>query len=308
MLPGQDCLTRTMAKERSTSDLAADRLSDLVLRGLIGLALALPYRWRVPAMGWLMAHLIGPVAGYRRRAMANLAYIYPNMPVTARRRLALGVLDNAGRTIIENYSGPALARQLAGAQISGPGLAALTEARQTGRPVIFVTAHFGNYEAPRHVLLALGYSIGGLYRPMANPYFNSHYVRTMEAVSGPVFDKSPRGTMGFARFLKRGGMATILFDIYYHGGPAIPFLGQPAPTATSAAEFAMRFNALLIPYFGIRAADGLNFRIEVGAPIAHSDPLQMTAQITQLLEVQIAARPAQWFWVHNRWKPERQTP
>jgi Kdo2-lipid IVA lauroyltransferase/acyltransferase len=297
-----------MAKPRSRAELFADRASDLALRGLIGIALALPYRWRVPLMGGLMARIIGPLAGYRRRAMAHLALIYPNMPGPARRRLAHGVLNNAGRTIIENYSGAGFGRQLAGAQITGPGLAALAEAKAAGRPVIFVTAHFGNYEAPRHVLLARGYTIGGLYRPMSNPYFNSHYVRTMEGVSGPVFDKSPRGTMGFARFLRGGGMATILFDIYYHGGPAIPFLGLPAPTATSAAEFALRFKALLVPYFGIRAKDGLNFQIELGAPIPYSDPVTMTQAMTRLLEEQVAARPEQWFWVHNRWKADRPKP
>lgn len=297
-----------MAKERSSTALLADRISDLVLRGLIGLALALPYRWRVPLMGWLLAYLIGPVAGYQRRAMTHLAYIYPDMPLPARRRLARAVLDNAGRTIIENYSGAAFARQLATAPITGPGLTALAEAKAAGRPVIFVTAHFGNYEAPRHVLLARGYSIGGLYRPMSNPFFNSHYVRTMERVAGPIFDKSPRGTMGFARFLRAGGMATILFDVFYGQGPAITFLGQPAPTATSAAEFACRFDALLLPYFGIRAADGLSFQIELGAPIAHGDPIAMTRTMTAALENQIAARPDLWFWVHNRWKPERQKP
>ena len=82
-------------------------------------------------------------------------------------------------------------------------------------------------------------------------------------------------------------------------------MGQPAPTATSAAEFALRFNALLIPYFGVRAKDGFNFHITLGAPITHSEPLQMTTDITALLEDQIAAHPEQWFWVHNRWKPER---
>ncbi len=294
-----------MTKPRTTTTQLKDRIIDLMLRGLISLALLLPYPWRVQLMGWLMTHVIGPMAGYRRRALANLAYIYPNMGLAARRRIAAGVLNNAGRTIIENYSTVDFARQLTHAQITGPGLAALAEARQQGRTVLFVTAHFGNYEAPRHVLLAQGYSIGGLYRPMSNPYFNSHYVRTMQGVSGPVFDKGPRGIMGFARFLKGGGMGTILFDIYYQGGPALPFLGQPAPTATSAAEFALRFDALLLPYFGIRAADGLNFQINLGAPIAHTEPLQMTQEMTKRLETQVAARPEQWFWVHNRWKPER---
>lgn len=292
-----------MAKQRSTIVDLADRLSNFALRGLICFALMLPYHWRVPLMGWLMARVIGPLVGYRRRAMDNLAFIYPSMPREARRRLAIGVLDNSGRTIIENYSGPGLARQLRQTEITGSGLSALAEAKATGRPVIFVTAHFGNYEAPRHALLARGYSIGGLYRPMSNPYFNSHYVRTMASVSGPVFDKSPGGTIGFARFLKKGGMATILFDIHVNHGTAIDFLGQPALTATSAAEFALRFNALLIPYFGIRLSDGLNFQIDLGAPIAHGDPVKMTQIMTELLEEQIAARPDLWFWVHRRWKP-----
>lgn len=294
-----------MAKTRSSITLLTDRITDLVLRGLINLALLLPYPWRVRLMGWLMAKVIGPLAGYRRKALANLTYIYPNMGGAARRNLADRVLNNAGRTIIENYSARDFALQLATAPITGPGLDAIAKARTTGRPVLFVTAHFGNYEAPRHVLLARGYSIGGLYRPMSNPYFNSHYVRTMEGVAGPIFDKGPRGTIGFARFLKSGGMGTILFDIYYRAGPALPFLGQPAPTATSAAEFALRFNALLIPYFGIRDVDGLNFHIDLGAPVDHTDPVQMTKDITKRLEDQIAAHPEQWFWVHNRWKPER---
>ena len=292
-----------MAKQRSSREDLTDRLTNAALRGLIGAALALPYTWRVPLMGWVMARIIGPLAGYRRRAMRNLARIYPQMGPAARLKLARGVLDNAGRTIIENYSGTALARQLADAPISGGGLAAVAAARASGRPVIFVTAHFGNYEAPRHVLLARGYSVGGLYRPMSNPYFNSHYVRTMQGVSGPVFDKGPRGTMGFARFLRGGGMATILFDVHSEAGTMMPFLGEPAMTATSAAQFALRFDALLIPYYGIRQPDGLRFRIEVSDPIPPSDPVTMTRAMTAGLEAQIAANPAQWFWVHNRWKP-----
>ncbi len=294
-----------MARPRSTYLDLVDRLNNAALRGLIGLALILPYRLRVPFMGWLMTRVIGPLAGYRRRSMANLAYIYPNMSRAGRAKITAAVLDNAGRTIIENYSGAALARQLAKTVVAGPGLQDLAQAKAAGRPVIFVTAHFGNHEAPRHVLTAMGYTVGGLYRPMSNPYFNAHYIRTMTAVSGPMFDKGRRGTLGFARFLKGGGMATILFDIYHRPGAAIPFLGQPAPTATSAAEFALRFDALLMPYFAVRQPDGLNFGIHVGPPIAHSDSVTMTKAMTKQLESLIASDPGQWFWVHNRWKPER---
>ncbi len=294
-----------MAARDSITGRSGDWITDRILRGLIALALALPYAARVRLMGWLMRRVIGPLAGYRRRARDNLALIWPDMPRARRNSIADAAIDNAGRTLIENYSNRDLARRLAGTQVQGDGLPALSAARAAGRPVIFVTGHFGNYEAPRHVLTAQGYVIGGLYRAMSNPFFNSHYAATMAGVSGPVFEKGRRGTMGFARFLKSGGMATILFDVHDSSGEMIPFLGHPAPTSTSASALALRFDALLVPYFGVRRTDGLGFDIHVEAPISHSDPVTMTAAMTARLEAQIATHPDQWFWVHRRWKPRR---
>lgn len=294
-----------MAARRKRTGLWADWITDRILRGLIGLALLLPYRTRVWLMGAVMRRVIGPLAGYRRRALDNLALIWPEMSAARRRAIADGALDNAGRTLIENYSSRDLAHDLAGTRITGEGLSALDAARANKRPVIFVTGHFGNYEAPRHALAAQGHVIGGLYRAMSNPYFNSHYAATMAGVSGPVFEKGKRGTMGFARFLRAGGMATILFDVHDQSGEMIGFLGQPAATSTSAATLALRFDALMIPYFGIRRPDGLGFDIVVEAPIAPGDPVAMTAAATARLEARIAQHPEQWFWVHRRWKPRK---
>ncbi|ARO15204.1 Kdo2-lipid IVA lauroyltransferase [Ketogulonicigenium robustum] len=284
--------------EGTFADLATDR----TLRALLALARALPYARRVAMMGWITRHIIGPLAGYRKRALVNLAMIYPEMPPERRREIADTVLDNMGRTLIENYSSGALDKQLQSTQITGEGLAALAEAKAAGRPVLFLTAHFSNYEVPRHILHRMGYTIGGIYRPMRNPYFNSHYVQTMEGVSGPVFPQGRRGTMGFVRHLRAGGMATLLFDVHDLNGTQISFLGQPALTSLSAAEMALKFDALLIPYFATRTPDGLNFTAVLEAPIPHSDPVTMMTMATKRLEARIAATPGQWFWVHRRWK------
>lgn len=284
---------------------AGQWLVDRVLRGLIGLAGILPYRWRVPATGWLFARVLGPLTGFRRRAEAQLAAIWPGRSPAEIRRISTGCLDNFGRTLIEIYSTRDLSARMAGTRIIGPGLAAVTDARAAGRAVVFVTGHYGNHEAPRHALVAQGFRIGGLYRPMRNPYFDAHYSRTMTRVSGPVFPQGRQGTMGFARHLRQGGMATLLFDVWARDGAAIPFLGQPAPTALSAAELALRFDALLVPYFGIRQPDGLSFDIVVEDPIAPSDAETMMAEATRRLEARVMAHPEQWFWVHRRWKPDK---
>lgn len=294
-----------MANDAPITGSRADWLTDRILRGLLALVMAVPYRRRVPLMGWIVANLIAPLAGYRRRAEAHLHFVYPEMPRQTRARLAKEVCDNFGRTLIENYSWREFGAHLSETPPQGDGIAAVKAAAEAGRAVIFVTGHFGNHEAPRHVLTRMGLTIGGLYRPMANPFFNAHYARTMSSWGGPVFAQGRKGTIGFAKHLKSGGMATLLFDVANAGGINVPFLGHPARTATSAADLALRCDALVVPYFGIRQPDGLSFAIVVEDPISHGTPELMMQEMTRRLEAQIKSNPGQWFWVHRRWKQPR---
>ena len=280
----------------------ADWLQDRALRAVIGAMNRLPYAARIAAMGRITAHAVGPLAGYRRRAMDHLAAAFPQMSPQDRRDLAIRVCDNFGRTLMENYANRDFGRHLRGTRATGDGLAPLAQARADGRGVIFVTGHFGNFEAPRHVLTQDGLTIGGLYRPMANAYVDAHYRQTMTSWGGPVFAQGRRGTTGFARHIRAGGMGTLLFDVHVSRAPAIDFMNRPARTSLAAAEMALRFDALLIPYFGIRRPDGLSFDVVVEAPIARADPLSMMTEATRRLEARIADHPDQWFWVHRRWK------
>ena len=277
-------------------------LVNLAARGLIGLALALPYRTRVGLIGWLMRRVIGPLAGYRARALENLALIWPEMPLAERKAIAAASLDNAGRTLIENYSTRAFTARAKAIEPEGPGYGALIAARNDKRPVILVSGHFGNYEAARATLVARGFDIGGLYRNLSNRYFNAHYVKTMEAFGGPVFPQGRAGTAGFVRHLKEGGQLVLLFDQDVPGAPVLPFLGHPARTATSAADLALRLKAELIPFFATRKPDGLGFTVDLDAPIPHTDAETMTLAISRALEARVNAHPGQWFWIHRRWK------
>lgn len=276
--------------------------SNAIIVFFIRLALLLPYGARVRFMGWLVQHVLGPVAGYRKRALDNLALIWPEMDVQDRRRIAGECLNNVGRTFIENYSAKDFPKRMARNEPEGPGMAALEEAGKAGKPVILVTGHFGNYEATRAALVAKGYDIGGLYRDMKNPYFNAHYVKTMEAFGGPVFPQGRRGTAGFVRHLKKGGQLVLLFDQHVMFAPILDFIGTPARTAISAAELALRYDALLIPFYGIRQPDGLGFKCVLEAPVAHTNAEEMTQRLNDSLAARVEAHPEQWFWVHRRWR------
>ncbi|MGX9354328.1 lysophospholipid acyltransferase family protein [Roseobacteraceae bacterium S113] len=277
-----------------------------MLRGLIGGLNRLPIRARLNTMSWVMRWILAGPTGYRSRARANLAYIWPDKPVSERNAIAEAALDNAARTIIENYDVAGLLDRMSNTEPEGPGLQAIQQARDAGQPVLLMTAHFGNFEAPRACLVARGARIGGLYRPMSNPFFNAHYEKNMSTLSDPTFAQGGKGTAKFIRHLKSGGMMVLLFDVYDSAGVPIDFLGQPAPTLTSAADIALRTGALMVPFFGIRESDGLTCRAIFEEPIPHGDPLDMTRALSERLEARIHAHPGQWFWVHRRWKPARQ--
>jgi len=277
-------------------------LSNIAILCIVRLALALPYNLRVRMVGWLVQHVLGPLAGYRNRALENLGNVWPDMALSRRKEIAARCLNNVGRTFIENYSARDFPPRMAHNDLTGPGFAALTAAASEGRPVILVSGHYGNYEATRAALVARGFNIGGLYRDMANPYFNAHYVRTMEAFGGPVFPQGRRGTAGFVRHLKEGGQLVLLFDQHVFGAPALDFLGAPANTALSAAELALRYEADLIPFYGIRKPDGVSFDTVLETPVPHSDATQMTQALNDSLSARVLADPTQWFWVHRRWR------
>lgn len=282
---------------------ARDYTINLVLRGLIGLAMALPYAMRVRMMGWLVSNIVARVARFDKRIRRNLALVCPDMPEAEVRRLCRAVPDNAGRTLIEIYSGKEFVEHAKAAPISGPGLAALEDARATGRPVILVTGHFGNYDVVRANLIARGHNMGALYRRMANPYFNEHYVRSISAIGEPMFEQGRKGMSQMVRHLKSGGILGILTDLHAHAGRELSFFGKPAVTSVITAELALKYDAALIPVYAIRKENGLDFEIVAQAPIPHSDPETMTQAVNDGLESLVRDHMEQWFWIHRRWKP-----
>ena len=281
----------------------ADRLSSGAFRLLVGLFLLMPYHRRVPAMGWAFAHVVAPLAGWRRRIRDNLALACPDLPPAQVRRLMRAVPDNAGRALIEIYSGTEFTARIgAEDRLAGPGLPALEQAAAAGRPVILACAHFGNYDAMRVALAARGWKVGALYRPMNNRAFNRHYVPAIEAIARPLFPRGRAGLAGMLRFLRGGGMLCLGFDQYDRHGATLRFFGLPSQTVLTPAELALRYHALLVPIAGIRESDGLSFRVEVGEPVMPSDPETMMQALNDDLERLVRAHMDQWFWVHRRWK------
>ncbi|WP_430464320.1 lysophospholipid acyltransferase family protein [Tabrizicola sp.] len=286
----------------TTRHTAAHWLQDRALRALFWAMLRLPYRWRVPLAGWVVSHIVAPLAGYRTRIRDNLALILPDLPPAEVARIIRAVPDNVGRTLIEIYSGAEFTAHAITHPLTGVGVAALEAAHQSGQPVILVTGHFGNYDASRAALIARGYRVGALYNPMKNPYFNDHYVAAIGQIGTPLFPRGKKGLAEMVRHLRSGGMLGLLMDQAMRHGAPLTFFDQTAMTALSAAELALKYNALVIPTYAVRQPDGLSFQIIVEAPIPHSTPEAMTQALNDSLEAVVRRNIDQWFWIHRRWK------
>lgn len=290
-----------------TDDPPAERegLRTRAVLALLRLLLRLPYRVRVPVCGWLMAWIIAPLVGYRARVRENLALVMPDLPKAEVRRLMRQVPDNAGRALIEIFSGRAFYDRASLAPIVGPGLAAIEAARAAGRPAVLVTGHIGNYDAARAAVLGRGFRCGALYRIADDPVFHAAYERAMLAVGEPMFPRDRRGMIEMMRFLRSGGMLALAIDQHMSNGAELTFMGHPAWTALSAAEIALRHDAEVVPFYGLRQPDGLSFVIVAEAPIPRGTPEEMTQALNDSLERLVRQYPGQWFWIHRRWKGPR---
>ena len=268
---------------------------------IINFLLFLPYSLRLSFSGWIFTTFLGPLTGRTKVALEQIQLVYPNKSKMDSSKIANKCLNNIGRTLIENFSpNHFIKNQLT--TITGPGIKLIKDAETKGKAIILATGHFGNYEAPRNALLKLDLETGGMYRPMNNKTFNKLYVDAMQKSGKPIFSRGSKGTKGMIKHLRQGGRTIILFDQKMREGKCLNFLGQPSMTILSPAELALKFDAHLIPFFGIRNEDGFSFTNIFEEPIPHTDAKTMSQQLNDRLTARIHDNPEQWFWVHRRWK------
>ena len=278
----------------------------LIAHGVFGIAALLPYRARVRGLAWVVARLVRGPAGFRRIIRSNLAMTCPDMSEAEMRHLTKAVPDHTVRMLFEILSGRDLDRYGRAARIIGEeGLAALDQAHAQGRGVLLMSAHLGNFVVPPIVLRARGFRIGAIYRPLNNRWLAARWAAALEAPLDAIFARDRRGMVQMVKFLREGGMVGILNDQHNNTGAPLTFFGRTAHTALSAAELALKYDALMVPIYGIRREDGFNFDVVIEPPIPHSTPERMVQQYNDSLERQVRRNMDQWLWQHRRWKPRR---
>lgn len=280
----------------------AHRIEFGFIRTLVFVIHLMPFPTRLRFMGWLMQSVLGPLVGYNKRSRKNLEMIFPEMSAEERTKIAKQVSNNVGRVLGEMFSPEDFVKGALKTKISGPGLPHLDQARAEGRPIIFLSGHYGNYDVIRVAMNDRGFELGGLYRKMDNPLFHDLYVKNISAMGEPLFERGRVGLGQMLRHFRKGGSLAALIDVRAGEGEALRFFGQPAMTALSLAELAIKNNAVVVPCYATRQADGISFEGIIEEPIPLTDAKTMTQAYNDSLEAQIRRNMGQWFWIHRRWK------
>ncbi len=240
----------------------------------------------------------------RRRSLDHLALALPELSEAEHRRIARAGFQNQGMNAAELLH---LLRRDADElrpKIAVEGWENVEAARATGRPILILTGHCGNWE-----LIAIPLRHGGLppaaiARPADDPRIQELIVAIRRSLGTSTI---ARGTRGAARqileVLRSGGAIAMLIDQDTKvDGVWVPFFGRPAFTPVGPAEMALKQRMKVVPSFIERRPDGghlVRFHPILDLP---ADPQEATAAMTAAIEQQIRRRPEQWVWWHKRWR------
>ncbi|MBE2984320.1 lysophospholipid acyltransferase family protein [Campylobacter sp. RM9344] len=178
------------------------------------------------------------------------------------------------------------------------------------RPVLFTTAHFGNWEALAHYFGFNGYKLVVVGREGNNLLIEKNITTPSRTKFGNALATKDNAMIKMVKFLKKGYHAGILIDQKPGAINSIPstFFGRECLTSKAIAQLKLKFNPVIIPIFAIRKDDGRyeiivkNFDESGLNGDSEHDTKFITQQINDIFEEVVRLDPAQWFWMHNRWK------
>ena len=187
----------------------------------------------------------------------------------------------------------------------------LDAALSKGRGVILVSAHFGNFPIMLGRLSLEGYKAWAIMRPMRDSRAEKFFTEKRRKFNVRTIYSQPRQVCveNTIRALRNNELVFIPLDQNFGtGGVFVDFFGKKAATATGPVVLALRTKAVILPCFIVRQKDDTH-KIIFEAPIdldrngSHKGIiLDTTQRLTSIIEVYIRKYPAQWGWIHRRWK------
>jgi KDO2-lipid IV(A) lauroyltransferase len=247
---------------------------------------------------------------HRRRILTNLACAFPSLPPDQREALAIRSLEHFMKLVAEMAVTPRIMHGDTWASHVGfRDMGGTLEHLNAGRPAIVLTGHVGNWEMLGYTNALMGYPVDALARPIDNPLVNRWLLGIREQRGLRIITKFD-ATDRMVEVLQSGGSLGFVADQNAgRKGLFVPFFNRLASTYKSIGLLAISQNVPIVCGYAGRV--GRNFKYEISTvDIIHPhewesqpDPLfYITARYTHAIETMVRRDPAQYLWMHRRWK------
>ncbi len=245
----------------------------------------------------------------RRRALGHLAFAFPERDEAWRRAVVRAAARHFGLVLGEVawlWSAPAEAI-LERSEVVG--LENLTAPLGPAGGSVLVTGHCGNWEWLNLALGAAGVAMTVAAREVYDPRLDDIIQRLRGRFGGETVLRGQGAGQRLSRALRDGRVLGLLIDQDIDApGAFVEFFNRPAWTPSGAAILALRSRRPLVPGFARRLPDG-TFRLTFEPAIVpestgdlEADAARTTAVLTARIEAWVRAEPAQWVWMHRRWR------
>jgi KDO2-lipid IV(A) lauroyltransferase len=282
----------------------------VAVRAVVCVLQALPYRMALSAAGGLAWLAYRVNRRHRLVADDNLKHAFPDMNEVERDRLVRAVYRHFCRLLVQIIHVPRLLHVRNWKQhVEMGGWDGFIEVMLSGRPVLVVTGHFGNWELGGYIMGLIGFPPHAIARPLDNPYLDD-FLRTFRERTGQKLLAKHGDFERMQELLDRGGLlATVADQDAGQRGLFVDFFGRPASTHKAVAIMALEYNVPMVVAGVAYLGEPLRYRVEIEDVIlpeeyaGRSDAMRaITQRFTSGLERIIRRHPEQYFWLHRRWK------
>ncbi|GAD62747.1 lysophospholipid acyltransferase [Aquipseudomonas alcaligenes] len=255
-------------------------------------------------IGWLMWKLPN---GSREVVRINLAKCFPELSAAERERLVGQTLRDIGKTLTESacaWIWPV--ERTLGLVREVEGLEVLQAALASGKGVVGVASHLGNWEVLNHYFCSQCKPVI-FYRPPKLQALDELLQKQRAQLGNRVAPSTKEGILSVIKEVRRGGVVGIPADPEpsRSSGVFVPFCGIQALTSKFVPGMLAGGKAVGLFLNAVRLPDNSGFKVifeAVPEDMYSEDPQVSAAAMSRTLERYVRAYPSQYLWSMKRFK------
>lgn len=256
------------------------------------------------ALGRGLGHLLYRVAKSRRRvAERNIELCFPEYSPQKRAETVKGVVLGCGMSITESAMALWGSDKKLRDRYTLEGLEHIEKAQAQGKGVLLAGCHFTTIDISGRIM-SFHISADVVYREDNNPVMSWAIARARSRVNNDAIHRHDMRKL--IRNLRKGHIVWYAPDQDYgkHRSIFAPFFGIEAATVPGTSKLARLTDCAVIPFAHYREEGG-RYRLVVHPPLENfptdderADATQVNAKIEEMIRVE----PAEYMWVHRRFK------